>query len=89
MTNKMKKKPHSPECKFKVAIEAIRDDKTTAELCQAYGIERFWRTVKYEEVYLKTYETVSEAKLCLSTYILDGIITNLAIVGLTSIGRMR
>jgi putative transposase len=32
-------------------------------------IERFWRTVKYEEVYLKTYETVGEAKQCLATYI--------------------
>lgn len=32
-------------------------------------IERFWRTIKYEEVYLKTYETVSEAKLGLGEYI--------------------
>jgi transposase len=38
MSNKMKKKPHSPEFKFKVAIEAIRSDKTTAELCQEYGV---------------------------------------------------
>lgn len=38
MSNKMKKKPHSPEFKFKVAIEAIRGDKTTAELCQEYGV---------------------------------------------------
>jgi len=32
-------------------------------------IERFWRTIKYEEVYLKTYETVKEAKQGLSAYI--------------------
>jgi putative transposase len=32
-------------------------------------IERFWRTIKYEEVYLKTYETVSEAKESLGAYI--------------------
>lgn len=32
-------------------------------------IERFWRTVKYEEVYLKTYESVEEAKQCLALYI--------------------
>jgi putative transposase len=32
-------------------------------------IERFWRTIKYEEVYLKTYETVKEAKQGLSSYI--------------------
>ena len=38
MSNKMKKKPHSSEFKFKVAIEAIRGDKTTAELCQKYGV---------------------------------------------------
>ncbi len=32
-------------------------------------IERFWRTVKYEEVHLKTYEIVSDAKLGLWEYI--------------------
>jgi len=38
MKNNMKKKPHSAEFKFKVAIESIRGEKTTAELCQQYGI---------------------------------------------------
>ena len=32
-------------------------------------IERFWRTVKYEEVYLKTYESVKEARELLGQYI--------------------
>lgn len=32
-------------------------------------IERFWRTVKYEEVYLKTYESVGEARESLGKYI--------------------
>lgn len=32
-------------------------------------IERFWRTLKYEEVYLKTYESVLEAKEGLRQYI--------------------
>jgi putative transposase len=32
-------------------------------------IERFWRTVKYEEVYLRTYETVQEARQSLDKYI--------------------
>jgi len=32
-------------------------------------IERFWRTIKYEEVYLNTYETVSDAKASLNAYI--------------------
>ena len=34
----IKKKPHSSEFKFKVALEAVRGDKTAAELCQTYGI---------------------------------------------------
>jgi transposase len=38
MSNKMKKKAHSAEFKIKVAIAAIRGDKTTAELCQDYGV---------------------------------------------------
>ena len=38
MSNKMKKKPHIPEFKFKVAIEAIRGERTTAELCSEYGV---------------------------------------------------
>lgn len=33
------------------------------------SIERFWRTLKYEEVYLKTYDTVKEAKKELGNYI--------------------
>jgi putative transposase len=32
-------------------------------------IERFWRTVKYEEVYLNTYESVLDAKVSLDAYI--------------------
>lgn len=32
-------------------------------------IERLWRTVKYEEVYLKAYDTVSAAKACLATFL--------------------
>ena len=34
----IRKKPHSAEFKFKVAIAAIKEEKTTAELCQEYGI---------------------------------------------------
>lgn len=32
-------------------------------------IERFWRTLKYEEVYLKSYESVREAKAEIKAYI--------------------
>jgi len=31
--------------------------------------ERLWRTIKYEEVYLKSYESVTEAKHSLTEYI--------------------
>ena len=34
----MKKKPHSAAYKFKVAIEAIKGEKTTSEICQEYGV---------------------------------------------------
>lgn len=32
-------------------------------------IERFWRTLKYEEVYLKTYDSVPEARKAIKEYI--------------------
>lgn len=38
MRNVMRKKPHSAELKFRVAIEALRGEKTTAQLCQEFGI---------------------------------------------------
>ncbi|MBU6327412.1 MAG: integrase core domain-containing protein, partial [Verrucomicrobia bacterium] len=31
-------------------------------------VERLWRSVKYEEVYLKAYETVSQARESLGQY---------------------
>ena len=33
------------------------------------AIERFWRTLKYGEIYLKDYETVQEAKGGIRAYI--------------------
>lgn len=38
MTKTIRKKPHSAEFKFKVAIAAIKEEKTTAELCQEYSV---------------------------------------------------
>jgi putative transposase len=32
-------------------------------------VERFWRSIKYEEVYLKAYEDVPEARQCIGRYI--------------------
>lgn len=38
MTSQIKKKPHSAEYKFKVALEAAKGEKTVSELCQEYGV---------------------------------------------------
>jgi len=32
-------------------------------------LERFWRTLKYEEVYLKAYDSVAEARLSIGRYL--------------------
>ena len=32
-------------------------------------IERFWRSLKYEEVYFKSYETVAQARFSICEYI--------------------
>ncbi len=32
-------------------------------------VERLWRSVKYEEVYLRAYETVGEARASISRYL--------------------
>ena len=32
-------------------------------------VERLWRSLKYEEVYLKAYDTVAEARASLSRYL--------------------
>jgi len=34
----IRKKPHRAEFKFKVALEAIRGEKTLVQLCQEYGV---------------------------------------------------
>ena len=31
-------------------------------------VERFWRSIKYEDVYLGGYDSVAEARNCLSRY---------------------
>ena len=33
------------------------------------SVERLWKTVKYEEVYLKAYDSVADAKANLATYL--------------------
>lgn len=38
MSKQIRKKPHSGQFKFKVALKAIQGNQTTAELCQEYGV---------------------------------------------------
>ena len=49
----IRKKPHSNEFKFKVALEAIRGEKTIAALCQEFGVVSSqiakWKKVVLEE----------------------------------------
>ena len=40
MVKAVRKKAHSAKFNFKVAIAAIKDDKTGAELCQEFGIRK-------------------------------------------------
>jgi putative transposase len=44
---------------------------TTLRAIPAEFVERLWRTIKYEEVYLRAYASVSEARASLGRYI-DG-----------------
>lgn len=38
MTATIKKKPHTSAYKFRVAIAALKGDKTISQLCQEYGV---------------------------------------------------
>ena len=106
---KRKRRNHSASFKAKVAVAAIRGDKTLADLSEQFDVhqnqiqdwrrklldqadqvferggaspsesehkvkelhakigqltmERLWRSLKYEEVYLKAYDSVAEARL--------------------------
>ncbi len=51
---------YSNEFKVRVALEAIREELTPA--MDNRVIERLWRSLKYECVYLRAIETGSEAK---------------------------
>jgi hypothetical protein len=51
-------------------------------------VERLWRSVKYEEVYLKAYDTVAEARASLSRYLTFSIV-NAPIRALTARRQTR
>lgn len=52
--NEMQRKKYPPDLKAKVALEAIRETKTTAELCSQYGIHSTmlgrWRQQAIEHI---------------------------------------
>jgi len=57
-------------------VKLIRDEHRIALSMDGKGcgrdnvfVERFWRSLKYEEVYLRAYESVSEAKTSIARYI--------------------
>lgn len=43
-------------------------DLRPAAACGVF-VERLWKTIKYEEVYLRAYDTVSDARASLTRYI--------------------
>ena len=84
---------HTPAFKAKVALAAIKGDRTLAQLAEQFDVhpnqitswkaqleggaadvfgpvvERLWRSVKYEEVYLRAYEGVSDARASIGRYL--------------------
>ena len=50
----------------KAGIKISRDGRD--RVCDNIFIERLWRTVKYEEVYIHSYDTVKEARESLDSY---------------------
>ena len=108
------RRTHTPDFKAKVALAAIKGDRTLAQLAEQFDVhgkpeifntdqgsqftgsaftgvlansgiaismdgkgawrdnvfvERLWRSVKYEEVYLRAYETVAEARNSIGRYL--------------------
>jgi putative transposase len=64
-----------------IAISPSRDNSLTGRISRRYiragksawrdnvFVERLWRSVKYEEVYLRAYDSVSEARASIGRYL--------------------
>jgi len=61
------KRTHDAAFKAKVALEALKGEKTMAQLSSRYGVHPN-QISKYEEVYLHDYQTVREAREQLGYY---------------------
>jgi hypothetical protein len=48
---------------------ALRADKTEHRFADKVFVERLWRSVKYEEVCLRAYETIGEARNSIGRYL--------------------
>jgi transposase InsO family protein len=82
--NMRPRRNHTPAFKAKVALAAVKGDRTIAQLAEHFAVhqhgwqgawrdnvfvERLWRSVKYEEVYLRAYENVGEARHSIGRYL--------------------
>ena len=71
MARRLRRSP-SPAFRAKVAVAAIKGEKTLIDGKGAWRdnvfVERLWRTIKYEEVYLRSYISVTEARAGIGRY---------------------
>lgn len=61
MVKNIRKKAHSGEYKFRVALEAIRGEKTVADLCMEYGVVSS-QVFKWKKALLEKGKEVFEGK---------------------------
>ncbi len=53
----------------KVFVEKLRSNMDGKGCCRDnIFIERLWRSLKYEEIYLKSYDSMREAKISIGNY---------------------
>ena len=63
MTATIKKKPHTSVYKFRVAIAALKGDKTVSQLCQEYGVVSS-QIYKWKTALLKRGSSIFDQNAC-------------------------